>query len=161
MKVGIKEDEDTNLALFRDVIALIVWGREIGNLYVRVCSAYGAEEGNMLPGTGVIGGCETLGMGAENWIQLLPKSSMCFIPWAIIAPALNLPSQPTCFMGSSCDDDINPFMNSWYLISSYLLVAFWQLNYNMRFEGNVQTMEDNKRIEFGIQTPPTSCDPRQ
>jgi len=24
MKVGIKEDEDTNLALFRDVIALIV-----------------------------------------------------------------------------------------------------------------------------------------
>lgn len=62
-------------------------------------------------------------------------------------------------MGSSCDDDINPFMNSCDLISPYLLVAFWQLNYNMRFEGNVQTMEDNKGIEFGIQTPPRPVTP--
>ena len=41
-------------------------------------------------------------------------------------------------------------VNSCDLISPYLLVAFWQLDFNMRFEGNVQTMGANTIIELGF-----------
>lgn len=61
-----KEDEDTNLPIFRDVLVLIVCEQEIEDLYMCAQFLWEPEGGDRVPGAGIIGDCEPPNEGVEN-----------------------------------------------------------------------------------------------